>query len=102
MGNVARGRGWRGLLEWWRPSRRSDAKPDREVSSEPGWQHYELASDPGGASLLADDEATEEELREFLAADFDPIEADPDFKEELREQLWSLIREGGLARRNDH
>jgi hypothetical protein len=69
---------------------------------ESGWQHYELSSELGGASLVADEEATEDELREFLAADLAPIEADPDFKEELREQLWSLIREGELARRDDH
>lgn len=33
-----------------------------------------------------------EELREFLAADFFPCEADPPFREALRKKLWALVR----------
>ena len=33
-----------------------------------------------------------EELQEFLAADGLDVPFDPDFKERLREQLWSLVR----------
>ena len=44
----------------------------------------------------------EGELREFLAADFDPIAADPGFKEHLRERLWTLVQEGATARSKDH
>ena len=44
----------------------------------------------------------EAEMREFLATDFDPIAADPDFKEHLRERLWTLVKEGATARSKDH
>jgi len=37
-------------------------------------------------------EFTTEELQEFLEADQYPIEADPLFKEELREKLWKLLQ----------
>ena len=33
-----------------------------------------------------------EELQEFLEADRYPIEADPLFKEQLREKLWKLLQ----------
>jgi len=36
-------------------------------------------------------EFTAEELQEFLEADRHPIEADPLFKEQLREKLWKLL-----------
>jgi len=35
---------------------------------------------------------TTEELREFLEGDLYPVEADPEFKEELRETLWDLVQ----------
>ena len=35
---------------------------------------------------------TQAELREFLAADYVPIQADPAFKEGLRKKLWTLIQ----------
>ena len=37
-------------------------------------------------------EFTTEELQEFLEADRHPIEADPLFKEQLREKLWRLLQ----------
>jgi hypothetical protein len=37
-------------------------------------------------------EFTTEELQEFLEADQSPIEADPLFKEQLREKLWKLLQ----------
>ena len=37
-------------------------------------------------------EFTTEELREFLEGDLYPVEADPEFKEELREKLWDLVQ----------
>ncbi len=40
---------------------------------------------------LAQD-VTAEELRDFLAADGLDVPFDPEFKERLREQLWSLVR----------
>ncbi len=39
-------------------------------------------------------EFTTEELQEFLEADLFPIDADPVFKEQLRERLWKLVRRG--------
>ena len=37
-------------------------------------------------------EFSEEELDEFLDAEWCPIEADPQFKEKLREELWRLVQ----------
>ena len=37
-------------------------------------------------------EFTTEELQEFLEADQYPIEADPVFKQQLREKLWKLVQ----------
>ncbi len=37
-------------------------------------------------------EFTTEELQEFLEADQYPIEADPEFKERLRQKLWKLVQ----------
>jgi len=45
----------------------------------------------------ADLEFTLEELREFLSADFAEIEADPAFKDELREKLLHMIRTGAFG-----
>lgn len=38
-------------------------------------------------------EFTSEELEEFLSADQLPEQADPEFKERLREELWELVQE---------
>ena len=40
---------------------------------------------------------TTEELQEFLEGDLNPDQADPKFKERLREQLWKMLedRRGG-------
>ncbi len=35
---------------------------------------------------------TTEELQEFLEADLHPVKADPEFKEALRERLWTLVQ----------
>jgi hypothetical protein len=47
-------------------------------------------------------EFTTEELQEFLEADRHPIEADPLFKEQLREKLWRLLQRSrqGLSDHN--
>jgi hypothetical protein len=37
-------------------------------------------------------EFTTEELQEFLEGDLHPVEADPVFKEELRQNLWLMVR----------
>jgi len=33
------------------------------------------------------------EFAEFLEADGHPVPADPDFRERLRQQLWTMVRE---------
>lgn len=43
-------------------------------------------------------DAADEELLEFLAADYAPVEADPEFKRKLREQLWTLLQRDELTR----
>jgi hypothetical protein len=47
-------------------------------------------------------EATDEELLDFLAADIDPVPADPAFREKLRDELWEMVADGRVGRRNDH
>lgn len=37
------------------------------------------------------DELMDEDLREFVAADALPCNADPGFRERLREKLWELV-----------
>lgn len=49
-----------------------------------------------------EDEVTEEELLEFLAADLDPVPADPVFQEKLRDELWEMVEDGRAGRRSDH
>ena len=58
-------------------------------------------SESGAATMLAE-EARHGDLLEFLAADLDPVPADPVFREELREQLWALVQDGTTARPRDH
>lgn len=36
-------------------------------------------------------EFTTEELQEFLEGDHSPVQADPGFKESLRQELWELV-----------
>ncbi len=42
------------------------------------------------------------EILEFLAADLDPVPADPAFRERLAETLWEMVRDGGMARSRNH
>lgn len=35
---------------------------------------------------------TTDELQEFLEGDLHPVEADPVFKEELRQRLWLMVQ----------
>lgn len=50
----------------------------------------------GGAGEATLDEfllnSSLDELREFLEADYLPVDADPEFKERLRSELWELVR----------
>ena len=42
------------------------------------------------------------ELLEFLAADLDPVPADPVFQKELAELLWEMVSEGRGGRPRNH
>ena len=50
----------------------------------------------GGAAVL-EDGFNESELLDFMAADVDPVPADPAFRDRLREQLWSMVVEERVA-----
>ncbi len=41
------------------------------------------------------------EILEFLAADLDPVPADPGFRDRLAETLWEMVRDGRMARSRD-
>ena len=108
---MARGRVWQGLVEWWKSTGAAATSADERVTGEPGerrdaepavdvaerWVHRELVSQDA-APPTADDEVSDEELHEFLAADHDPVEADPAFKRKLREQLWAMISDNDPTR----
>jgi hypothetical protein len=98
-------RAWQGLLGLWRTARGStvavevaESPVPIEVSgpSDPsgGWTHLEMAG--GGLGDGADE--TAEELAAFLAADHEPVEADPEFKRKLRDQLWTLVQGNEMTR----
>lgn len=50
----------------------------------------------------AEQEVDELEILEFLAADLDPVPADPAFRERLAETLWEMVRDGRMARSRNH
>ena len=118
---------WQGFLDWLRPveqrvSASGHALDSAEVPeidlgapvstalvggsltgggalAEPAWTgeraHQSFADGPAY-------EIDEDELLEFLAADHDPALADPAFKEELRDQLWTLVQERAGMRPKNH
>jgi hypothetical protein len=53
-----------------------------------------MASGVGEAGVIGEiaAEFSTEELLEFLEADQLPVEADPEFRERLRSELWSLVQ----------
>jgi hypothetical protein len=59
-----------------------DQNPDHDLGNDLG---HDLAID-------------ERELLDFIAADVDPVPADPAFRERLREELWEMVVADGLAR----
>ena len=124
-GSVTRRQVWQGFLDWFRPV-------DHEAVATAGTAHgvkstrasIDLAGPlartgvfesgafgEGGVpvdlaqQMVAEEETPEideHELHEFLAADHDPIPADPVFREELRDQLWALVQDGVITRSKDH
>ena len=74
------------------------ARPNRKIEDATSSSEW---SDVASEEVAMD--FTAEELREFLEADLLGVEADPQFKEELRESLWSMVsnRLGNRPRRGD-
>jgi hypothetical protein len=113
---------WQGLLDWWNPpgdsagiaSASSDCGIEIERSAHSHSAHTAERTPPGVAQKsetskrahLVDVsrrdtdtiDPTDEELMEFLAADHEPVEADPEFKRKLRDQLWTLVQGNELTR----
>ena len=78
-------------MAWWGKRAAGGAMERREAS---GLQEREVIEEIAA-------EFTTEELQEFLEADRHPIEADPLFKEQLREQIWRLLQRGTRGPRED-
>jgi hypothetical protein len=82
-------------MAWWgkRAIRAADGAVERREPSD--LQEREVIEEIAA-------EFTTEELQEFLEADRYPIEADPLFKEQLREQLWRLLQRSIQGASGDH
>jgi hypothetical protein len=72
--------------------------PGRRRAGKSGRARIETRTRPEAGSRWEQESVEEsaldfspEELREFLSADLFPDEADPEFKERLREKLWKLV-----------
>ncbi len=81
-----------------RASRRSGGFRDRTRGRAPGGEERGGAAAPPdceeGVVVEPANEIRPEEIREFLEADLLDVVADPEFKEWLRQHLWSLLLEG--------
>ena len=119
---MARGRVWQGIRDWFRPVDRSHPSPrPRDLPAEGGSDRARLygreatrarIDAEGGAEVIPfpgshvgeavlDDTAADAELLEFLAADIDPVPADPVFRERLRADLWDMVVHEGIGGRRD-
>ena len=58
-----------------------------------------LAGVDGGGAAVLEDGFSDAELMEFMAADVDPVPADPVFRDRLREQLWEMVVDERVAGR---
>lgn len=90
---------WQGVLDWLRsPSDRGAVRgPDASRCADlPGEGTGAIA-----AEAVLRTEFAEAELLDFMAADLDPVQADPVFREQLREELWTLVQDG-VARAKNH
>lgn len=68
------------------PAQSESASTSPGAAAGPGWETL-----PGlGDEAVADVDPAE--LREFLAGDILDVQADPIFKERLRQKLWRLVR----------
>jgi len=79
-----------------------DSSQDTTASGKPEEERPTAGLRPRLLDGLRDGDAsfdpTDEELMEFLAADNEPVEADPEFKRKLRDQLWTLIQGSEMTR----
>ena len=66
-------------------------RQDREGPAERTLKAMQKLDDDELRDLGDLDELMDEDLREFLAADGLPCEADSKFRERLREKLWDLV-----------
>jgi hypothetical protein len=98
-----RTRTWQILLDWFRPvAREASIVPQRIQAPYRAIDGMGPSNESGAEAVLVEEEAGHGDLLEFLAADLDPVPADPVFREELREQLWALVQDGTTARPKDH
>jgi hypothetical protein len=100
-------------MDWVRPSNREGHLPLHAVGSSIG-SPCPVASSPVVGFVSEADRAREffaeeeqyeidpDELLEFLAADHDPVAADPVFRDQLRDELWALVESGGVTRPRNH
>jgi len=102
---VARRQVWQAFLGWFKSGDREGSVPSRGMAfamSSPATVPNEQI-DP---RMLFDEEAQvdfdDDELLEFLEADADPVPADPEFREQLRERLWGMVQQGMTALPKDH
>ena len=114
---MARGRVWQGIRDWFRPVDRA-VQPTTSRPASVGapsgpirtreFTRAMLDADSPGADVIplhsvasvVDDRIDDTELLDFLAADVDPVPADPAFRERLREELsGNPPTEAGTARR---
>ena len=77
---------------------RIEAESGAEIIPFPG-QGSGTSAQAGEAVL--DDPSPDAELMDFLAADLDPVPADPAFRERLRDELWEMIVEEGVGAPSD-
>jgi hypothetical protein len=94
---------WRAFLDWLKPADQDKAPSSLRQTDrlQPVSASFSTA-DPTVNFDETAEEFDEEELLDFLAADLDPVPADPDFRENLREQLWALVRERTTSLPKDH
>ena len=61
----------------------------------PGGMHRDSSGSADAATIdeFLSPVSDDAELLDFLAADLDPIPADPSFRERLREDLWDMVRD---------
>ncbi len=104
---------WQGFLDWLRPSDRaingavSTPTLTRSLSAPAeSWTSSAFVSAVERARQeFLDEEAKEidpDELLDFLAADHDPVSADPVFRDQLRKDLWALVEKGAFRRPQNH